>query len=35
MSQNEFASSSSLKAVKADTNVRRSRTALYRRYFKT
>jgi len=35
MFQNKLASSSSLKAVKINTNVRRFRTILNRRYFKT
>ncbi len=35
MSQSESTSSSSSEAVKTDTNMRRSRTALNRRYFKT
>ncbi len=35
MSQSELTSLSSLKVVKADTNVRRSRTASNRRYLKT
>jgi len=35
MFQNESASSSSLKVIKTDTNVRRSRTASNRKYFKT
>ncbi len=35
MFQNKLTSSSSLKAVKADTNMRRSRTTLNRKYFKT
>ncbi len=35
MFQSESASSSSLKVVKVNTNVRRSRTALNRKYFKT
>ncbi len=35
MSQNESASLSLLKAVKVNTNVRRSRITTNRRYFKT
>ncbi len=35
MFQNELASSSSLKAVKADINVCRSRTALNYKYLRT
>ncbi len=35
MFQNELISSSSLKAVEVNTNVRRFRTASNRRYFKT
>ncbi len=35
MSQSELTSSSSLKAVKTDTDVRRSRIISNRKYFKT
>ncbi len=35
MFQNKLMSLSSSKAIKADINIRRSRTALNRKYFKT